>query len=619
MSSVTRHINTYLQILFAFVVFLSLNAVGEYALSPYRLDLTEDKLFTVSPGGQAILERMDSPVTLTYYFSETAALGNPPLLRYGRRVKDFLKAIERAGEGKVRLRIVDVVPFSPEEDEATLRGLQPVSGEGDQSVFMGLVAVDETDRLEVVPSFSFVRDRFLEYDVLKTIFLLGREGKPRVGFLTSLPMRYGLGGAVALLQGQSQPYILYSQLSQFFELVDLDAEFTALPPGLDALLIVHPPALSQAQLYGIDQAILSGLPALVFVDPYAEIADFLPPNDFSGSRPVELSSDLSPLLSSWGVSFDPRSVVVDRALAQRARVGDGASTRIVEYPNWIGVRTAQINPNNPAIADFSLLNFASSGALEFSGQSELTFTPQITTSDQAAVIPTARVREAVDPTRLLEDVAMFNRQTLLADVKGVARSAFSSPPNPSSKTAHISEGSIRVWIGSDSDLFDDQFWVQVRPDDYGQNVLVPIADNAALVITLLDQIAGDGALANLQTRGVSFRPLEVFDAMKRAAAQRTAAEEARLTNSLKLAEQRLMASEARERTSPRSGTGEDMQTLREEVLQIRNNLRNVERRLRSDVSSLELRLILINSALVPGIVLLVTGVLWALKRRRRRR
>lgn len=619
MSSVTRHINTYLQIVFAFVVFLSLNAAGEYVLSSYRFDLTEDKLFTVSPGGQAILDKLNSPVTLTYYFSETSALGNPPLLRYGRRVKDFLRAVERAGAGQIRLRIVDVAPFSPEEDEATLHGLQPVLGEGDQKVFMGLVAADETDRLETVPGFSFVRDRFLEYDVLKTIYLLGREGKPRVGFLTSLPMRYGLGGAVALLQGQSQPYILYTQLSQFFELVDVDAGFTALPPNLDALLVVHPPALSQTQLYDIDQAVLGGLPALVFVDPYAEIADLLPSNNFSGAQAVESSSDLAPLLSSWGIKFDPQSIVVDQALAQRARIGDGASTRVVEYPNWIGVRTAQLNPDNPAIADFALINFASAGSLKFSGGPELTFRSQITTSDQASLIPTARVRGSFDPTRLMEDVATFDRLTLLAEIKGIARSAFASPSEKTAKEIYAPEGSIYVWVGADSDLFDDQFWVRLRSDDYGQTVLVPIADNAALVITILDQIAGDGALANLQARGVSFRPLEVFDAMKRAAAQRTTAEEARLTMSLKLAEQRLLASEAKEREVPGGDTGEDMQALREEVLQIRNNLRDVERRLRADVASLELHLILLNSALVPGILLLLTGALWAVKRRRRRR
>lgn len=619
MSPAARRLHAYLQLLFAFALFLSANAAGNVALAPYRFDLTEDKLFTVSAGARSILDTLSAPVALTYYFSETSAVGNPPVLRTGRRVADFLRAVERASGGMVKLNVVDVAPFSPEEDEAARYGLQPLPAEGGQGIFMGLAATDETDRLETVPRFSEDRDRFLEYDVMKAVYLLSRDGKPRVGLLTSLPMRFGLGGAMAFLQGQGQPYVVYAQLSQFFEVVNIEPGFASLPEGLEALLIVHPPPLAEAELYVLDQTVLSGLPALVFVDPYAEVSELIPEGGYAGVPAIPRSSDLAPLLRAWGIEYGPTEVVVDRALAQRAEVGGGDSPRVVEYPNWLGVRAPGINQENPATAELGLLNFASAGAIAFSGGPDLAFVPMVTTSAEAARVPADRVAGDFDPAALTPGVDARERFTLVAEVSGIARSAFAAPPAGIENATHAAEGSIRVWIGADSDLFDDQFWARFRRDSFGREVLVPIADNAALIVNALDQVAGEGDLSALQSRGVSARPLEAFEALKREASERTAAEEKRLKNRLAEAEQRLFAREAEDR----EGFGglaaeEEVRKLREEVLEIRTNLREVERRLREDVAGLETRIVLLNSALIPGVVLLLAAGLWLVRRRRAR-
>jgi gliding motility-associatede transport system auxiliary component len=619
MSPAARRLNAFFQLAFAFVLFLSVNALGNVWLSPYRLDLTEDKLFTVSAGGRAILEGLDAPVTLTLYFSETAAVGNPPLLRFGRRVADFLRAVERASAGAVTLKIVDVAPFSPEEDEAARYGLQPVVGEGGQARFLGLAATDETDRLETIPRFAEERDRFLEYDVMKTIYLLARDGKPRLGLLSGLPMRFGLGGALAFLQGQGQPYVLYSQLAQFFEVVNLDPGFAEIPKELDALLVVHPPALGEAQYYAIEQAVLSGLPTLVFVDPYAEASELAPAGGYPGAQGIPASSTLGPLLEAWGIAYDPARVVVDRALAQKAEVGGGPTPRVVDFPNWIGVRTAGLNPDNPATADLGILTFASAGAIGFSGGPELTFTPLVTTSAEAARVSVGQVTGDFDPRRLLDEIEPSEQFTLIAAVSGIARSVFSAPPEGTNDVPFEAEGKISVVVGGDSDLFDDRFWARVRRDALGRDVLVPIADNAALIVNLIDQMAGQGDLARLQARGVSSHPLEVFEKMKRDASDASAREETRLKDRLAEAEQRLLTRQAESADGSLGPAGEEeVRKLRDEVLQIRTNLRDVERRLREDVSALEARIILLNSALVPGLLLLIAGGLWLVRRRKGR-
>lgn len=617
MTAAARRLNALLQLAFAFILFLSLNALGNAWLSPYRVDLTHDRLFTLSPGGNAILGKLTEPVTLTYYFSETAALGNPPVLRYGRRVADFLREVERASKGAVILNIVDVAPYSPEEDEASLYGLQPLPGEGGQAIFLGLAATDETDRLETIARFSEDRDRFLEYDVMKAIYLLARDGRPRLGILTSLPMRFGLGGALAFLQGQGQPYILYAQLAQFFEVVNIEQTFDGIPQGLDALLIVHPPALSETQLYAIDQAVLGGLPTLAFVDPYAEVSELAPEGGFSTVAPIAAASNLEPLLSAWGVSYDASAVVVDRQRAQKVEVGTGPFARVLDFPNWIGAREPELNQTNPATADLGLLNFASAGAIGFDGNPGLAFVPLVTTSAEAGLAPSTHVAADFEPTALMTGIETNRQFSLVAEISGIAHSAFATPPAGGEPSAHAAEGNIAILVGGDSDFFDDQFWARIRRDAYGRDVLVPIADNAAFIVNVIDQMAGEGDLAALQARGVSSHPLEAFEALKQAASAQSAAEEERLKTRLAEAEQRLFA-----RQDDAGGdvlnpaAEEEMRGLREEVLKIRTNLREVERGLRANVAALETRIVLLNTALVPGLLLLIAGGLWLIRRRR---
>ncbi|MEC8175143.1 MAG: Gldg family protein, partial [Pseudomonadota bacterium] len=52
----------------AVAVFIILN-LGASALTGVRVDLTQDKLFTLSDGTKNILKSMNKPATLTLYYS----------------------------------------------------------------------------------------------------------------------------------------------------------------------------------------------------------------------------------------------------------------------------------------------------------------------------------------------------------------------------------------------------------------------------------------------------------------------------------------------------------------------------------------------------------------------
>src|SRR3979411_2973185 len=84
-----------------------------------RVDLTQNRLYTLSPGTQQVLAELKEPVNLYFYFSREAAAKQAPLVMpYANRVREFLEELATRSGGKVLLRIVDPQPSWDEEDRA---------------------------------------------------------------------------------------------------------------------------------------------------------------------------------------------------------------------------------------------------------------------------------------------------------------------------------------------------------------------------------------------------------------------------------------------------------------------------------------------------------------------
>ncbi len=614
----TRRVNLLLQAAFAVIVFLGLNLAGNKELGPYRLDLTADKLFTLSPGTETIMAGLERPITLKYFFSESGASSFPELYRYGIRVEDFLEEIDVLGGDMVTLEKVDPEAYSEAKTEAEAYGLVNLGSGDDEPFFLGLVGFDDTNRLEVVSRFSEDRERFLEYDLAKVIYLLAQERRPKLGIISGLPLQFGVGGAMAFLQGQSQSYLLYSQLGQFFELENIEGDFSAIPSDVDVLLVLHPPDLSDRQFFAIDQFVLAGNPALVFVDPFAEVSPLTEQSNAAGfGAVVKQSSDLAPLLKAWGVDYSPDKVVIDRDQGQRVEVALEAGTRVEDYVHWLGIEGEFLNPNDPVTAFLSVLNFASAGALEKRPGAGINFEPLVQTSNNAALIDAGVVRGGSDPTGFAAQAEGAGQYPLSARLTGLAETAF---PGGVGDLPAVASGDINVIVTADADLFEDRFWAALRRDAGGRNVLVPIADNAAFVVNAIDHLSGSEGLVSLRARGVSKRPLEKFQEMRSEATTIQKAKQEELRRRLAEAQTRLADLESGKASQDADQNRE--QALREfknQVRTIENNLNDVQRNLRLNIKSLENKVIFLNMFIVPALLLLLALLRFGALRARRKK
>ena len=166
-----------------------------------------------------------------------------------------------------------------------------------------------------------------------------------------------------MLQGHAQPFIDLPATDADLRHADARADRSrSIPAGIDVLLIVHPAQLSDQQLYAIDQFVLHGGRALVFVDPESEIAGAA--SRASASRAAARLHPTCRSCSRPGASHTtPDKVVGDRD-ARAARAGRRPAQSGAALSGLAACRHGdKFNHNDQVTANLQTLNLASVGAL----------------------------------------------------------------------------------------------------------------------------------------------------------------------------------------------------------------------------------------------------------------
>ncbi|MEE8467691.1 MAG: GldG family protein, partial [Planctomycetota bacterium] len=254
-------------------LFVSVNLFAGVALRFWRVDLTQQDLFTLSEGTDNILSELDGPITMRLFFSAQTAAGIPSVETYARRVRELLEEFEKAADGLLVLQVIDPEPYSEAEELALSYGIrgQLINAGGDM-LYLGLAATNDIDELKTIPSFDPRGEAQLEYDLIKIVHDLGSASRPHVSILSSLPLE----GAPAMFPGapSSPGWRIFEVLQASFEVESLvaadlgSADGAQIPEETDVLLIFHPKDLSSAARFVIDQYALGGGNVLALVDPY---------------------------------------------------------------------------------------------------------------------------------------------------------------------------------------------------------------------------------------------------------------------------------------------------------------------------------------------------------------
>ncbi len=643
------------------LMLVSANIVAARFLAS-RLDLTAERLYTLSSGTRRTLARIDEPITLRFYYSTRLGDEAQSYGVYAQRVRELLDQYVAAAHGKIRLEVYNPQAFSDAEDRAVAFGLKgvPLNAQGEQ-VYFGLAATNSTDDQQVIAFFAPERERFLEYDLTKLVHALAFPKKTVVGLMTPLPLE---GDMMAMMQGRpSPPMTVIEQLQQLDQIKSLASDIDAIPADIDVLMLVHPQKLSEKTLFAVDQFVLKGGKALVFVDPLSELQASHPNPRNPGTS---TASELERLFKSWGFEVPANTVVGDRRAAQRVGVPDaGRTTRPLDYIAWLNLKTANLNRDDMITGDLSRITMASSGVIQPIDGAKTTIEPLITTSADSTKIPAEKLAGLPDVAGLLSQFKSDNKRYILsARVTGMVDTAFpdgppkaeaakpqaaeksdkhdpadgdadqtkpaesaAGPPNPPETSAapeaewiKSSAQPINIVVVADTDMLDDRFWVQSQ-DFFGQRVVIPTANNGDFVANAIEVLAGGNDLVGLRSRGTSARPFDVVSEIERSAQERYSAEERALQQKLKDTQAKLAELTGKDRgNAPATLSPEQekaIEEFRSQMLQTRRQLREVQAALRSDIGRLKAGLEFLDIALIPIIVAAVAVILGIVRLRRR--
>ena len=621
-------------------------------LPGFRIDLTEDKLYSLSDGTRNIVGSLDQPIDLLFFYSVSATEDVPQIRSYGNRVQELLREIVIASNGNLRFEIIDPEPFSEDEDLATQYGIRAVPvTQGGEGIYFGLVAVQQNDQVpdnlrstEIIPLIRPDQEEFLEYEVMKLISQVNNPERVVVGLLTKLD----IDGGFDPMSGQStQPWMIMDLIRQLYEVRRIDLSADSIDEGIDMLMIVHPEGLSEQILYAVDQHMMRGGEALVFLDPNAD--SMVSRSQEGNLIPAGMSSELPSLLEAWGISFDNTKVLTDNQLALRVMMGQGQ--RPVPHLGMLGVQGDFLTQGDIITNRLETVNFSSPGTISHLNGATTIFEPLVVSSTDAMLMDRSFVESITDPSLLFDEFESQDRSFVIgARLTGVVQSAFpngkpeiieepndSSEPNVGEEALSESsdseevEASIEHIAGSvspvtivafaDTDFLSDRLWVQVN-QFFGQRIPQPFANNGDIVINAMDNLSGGADLSSMRSRGRYSRPFfRVLD-LQREADDRLREEESVLLSRVTETEASLAELNLDGDGNPIGQITPEIQAeidrFNDELLETRRRLREVRFQLTEDIEQLGANLKAANTVLIPILLTILLLIRYYVRNQRRR-
>ena len=623
------------------IVTLALITGNNLFLKGKRVDLTQDRMFSVSDGTTNIVKTLDNDVELKFFYSEEESTNLGFLRDYARRITDLLGEYELRSNGRVTLEVIDPEPFSEQEDGASELGIERISlGLGEEPLYFGLVAVGPDGDSEVIEFLHPDREEFLEYEVTKMIHKVSLEEEIKIGMISGLQMT---GGFNQQLGRATLPWQSYTQLRQIYLIQNLQPDVADIPDDLDLLILVHPDNFSDSALYAIDQYALAGGNILAFVDEFAQTDPLLAAAAGAGSV-AERGDNFAPVLGAWGLERLDDLILADSAHA--LRVGGGATTRPTPHLGVFGYGPDNfVASDHPVLSQLNNVIFSSASVIQPLADAQSNFEPLIQSSDEAGLLDATLLQTLQDPAQLADAFsATGERYVVAAHVTGAASTAYpegrpvvegaeagddtnadtgtesDADAEKAEPREHITDAvdtGINIFVVADTDMLNDPLWVRVQ-DFLGQQMAQPFADNGNFFINSVENILGSTDLMSLRSRGTYVRPFHIVTSLERDAAERFQDKERELQTRLGETEGRLaqlqQLREGEDALTLNEEQQKEVDNFRAEQLTIRKELREVRHQLGQDIERLGGWIKVLNILLVP-VILTIVALTFAFRRR----
>jgi len=543
-----------------FIMVITVCAVIICQKIPWRADITEQKLYTLSDGTKNILGALNQPVKMKLYYTKTAAMKAPDQIRYFNSYYYFVKALldeyVSASNGMIDLQVIDPRPFSDEEVQAIRYGLTRFTVTEEENFFFGLVVQTQFGVEKVIEFFSPDRQNFIEYDISYLIDTAITREKKRVGILSSIAIAgddvSGYMAQMMRMQGQ-QPkpaWAIVSHLKQLFDVSTVSPDVDKIE-DVDILLVVHPKNLPDKTLFAIDQFVLKGGRTIICVDPHC-VSDQPDQAKMRMGQMEPTNSNLDKLLNTWGLDMPDYTFAGDRSLAITAT--PQANSRPEKVLAFLNLQPQCFSDGSVITADLNQVRVLFPGALKVTTEQEpdadssgIKYTPLLSTTDRGNVWTASGPYELMAPdyTSILQRFADGSEPvTMGCMVTGRFKSSFpegveiveeqsaqeDQKQEPTTRRiTGLTEASenCAVIVFADVDFISDM--IAYRRTFFG---ITPVDDNSSLLLNSIEDLAGSSDLISIRSRGSFKRPFTLVEEIEMKAEADTSEEEAKINDKI---------------------------------------------------------------------------------------
>ena len=439
----------------------------------YRWDLTQDKIFSISPASKGVLSGLDDIVNIKAYFSATLP---SQVLALKQEVADLLAEYEAYSGGKVRVEFIDPGDDQDIQRELAIEGIPQLTFQVYEKDKMQLVngymgiAISHSGNTEVIPAVKQTTND-LEYQITTAIKKVTADQIATIGYLSSHGTADYTNELKAAGQGLEEIYTV--------EQVDLSGDTPSVPDEINTLVIVGPTEkFEEPALKAINAFVKRGGALFVMLDGV---------NIGQGLAATKNNTGLDTLLKKYGITLNQDLVADTRSGV--ASFSQGYITFSSSYAFWPKITTDGFNPDNSAVSGLENVIFpwVSSIDVDAGKFSEGDFSYLAHTTANGW-----RVTDNFDVTPNAASVPQGERKSynLVATINGQVADAY--PDGSEGDTASFP---ARIVVVGDSDYVRDGF-VQNSPD------------NLTMFQNLVDSLSLGEDLMSIRSKGASSRPIK---------------------------------------------------------------------------------------------------------------
>lgn len=598
----------------------------------FRIDITEDKIYSLSKGSKSILKKLNDKILIKYYFTRSSKEVPFMIKNYANRVEELLKEYAKLSKGKIILETYDTQPDSDEEEWANRYGIGGIKLPSGFNMYFGAVFIKGSKEI-LIPYFDLRREEFLEYDITEAILSTQKTKKNTIGIISSLPILGSMFPFVlqANLPNNQQPWAFIETLQKNFELKKITLDAQKIDENIDLLLIIHPKNISDTLQYAIDQYVMRGGKVIIAVDPYSRFDYILDAGKSKmQSRVPEIFSNLPKLFKAWDIQYQHEYVIGD--LNGMIQVNMGGM--IVPYPFIFRVMNDMIIKNSVITSQLNEIHYSEGGFFNLKPESPYKLEPLLTTTAESGSLHMV-MWHFYDPSDVTKNLNMDGKKKVLAGIlRGKFKTAFpegkpkenTDNKNTQQTTQNMNKATDThltecqndniIFIIADTDLFwDDNAIIKFK---FGQQTIMrPKNDNLALLFNAIDYLLGSEELISIRASGKISRPFIRVQEIQKKAQLKWQAEEERLSQKLAELQKKLQDLEQTKSSGSKLYLSYEQQQeinkFRQEEAVIKKARRKVRKNLREDIEKLGNWLALFNIATLPGLVS-IFGILVFIRR-----